>query len=96
MKKVTFARRQFPDFSVSDQANLMDSLLEQKIPVASSCKGEGVCAKCKVKIVEGLGNLSPPSEKEVFLAEKLSFKATERLSCQAKVLGEISIDTTYW
>lgn len=32
------------------QTNLMDFLRDQGISIASSCYGEGICAKCKIQI----------------------------------------------
>jgi 2Fe-2S ferredoxin len=77
-------------------ANLMKSLTENQIPVASSCSGEGVCAKCRMQIIEGMENLTLPNETELFLREKFSLTKDLRISCQTQVLGDITVDTTYW
>lgn len=74
----------------------MKSLLEAGIPVASSCNGDGVCAKCKIKILEGLENLSVENETEKFLKNKENLDKSVRMSCQTKVQGDITIDTNYW
>lgn len=74
----------------------MTSLLDADIPVASSCNGDGVCAKCKVTIIEGAENLSIENEIENFLKQKISIPAHTRISCQTIVNGDITIDTTYW
>lgn len=76
--------------------NLMKALLTAEIPVASSCHGEGVCAKCRIKIISGQNNLSQPNDLELFLREKHSLAADLRISCQTQVLGDIQIDTSYW
>lgn len=34
--------------SIPENISLMNFLLSQGIPIASSCKGEGVCSKCTV------------------------------------------------
>jgi uncharacterized 2Fe-2S/4Fe-4S cluster protein (DUF4445 family) len=33
---------------IPDNTTLMDYLISQGIPIASSCKGEGVCSKCTI------------------------------------------------
>ncbi len=77
-------------------ANLMQSLLSAGVPVASSCDGDGVCAKCRLEIIAGEKNLSPRNETEIFLAETNELRADERISCQTQVLGDIEVDAGYW
>jgi 2Fe-2S ferredoxin len=77
-------------------SNLMQALLREGIPVASSCRGDGVCAKCRIEILEGSQNLSRVSEQEARIKQRLDIPASERLSCQTEVLGDITIDATYW
>lgn len=74
----------------------MKTLLAQKIPVASSCNGDGVCGKCKLRITKGAENLSPKTELEIFLSEKYKLQSHERISCQTKVFGPVEIDASYW
>ncbi len=75
---------------------LMWVLKEAGLPVASSCRGVGVCARCRVTIIDGEGNLSPRGETELFIAQKNYFSDNERLSCQAQVLGPVTLTATYW
>lgn len=93
--KVGFLKSR-PAIEVTAGANLMQALLAHEIPVASSCRGDGVCAKCRVRIVEGAKNLSPETEIEAMRRDQFDFARDERLSCQAEVLGNITIDTPYW
>lgn len=95
MAKIMFVKSR-PEFEVSQGANLMTALLEQGHPVASSCRGDGVCAKCRVRIVEGAKNLSPETEIEAMRREQYDFARDERLACQAEVLGDVKVDTSYW
>lgn len=84
------------EIPVARGANLMTSLLDQQIPVASSCGGDGVCGKCRIQILKGENHLTSANETEVFLAESNNLKKNERISCQTEVLGDIEIDTNYW
>lgn len=95
--KVPKLQKSFPDgIQVEQGANLMQSLLAANLPVASSCDGEGICAKCRIKILEGANNLSAPREVEVFLKENNNIAKEIRISCQTQVLGDVSVDATYW
>lgn len=96
MPEIKFAKN-FPSLQVSPQNSLMKELLGAGLPVASSCGGDGVCAKCRVFVLEGAENLSPAEESELQLAARLKFNSNERLSCQAKCLiGSVRLDTDYW
>ena len=95
MPKISFAKSR-PAIEAQSGANLMKALLEHEIPVASSCRGDGVCAKCRVQVLEGPKNLSPESEIEAMRRDQFDFEKDERLSCQAEVLGDIKIATPYW
>lgn len=83
-------------FEVEEGANLMQSLLNKGLPVASSCGGDGICAKCKVEIIEGQSNISAEDMKETILKDRLKIPKKFRLSCQVKVNGDIKVDTPYW
>lgn len=74
----------------------MKSLLDADLPVASSCDGDGVCAKCKIVILEGAENLSKPNETEEFLKETNNLDKNVRISCQTEVLGDITVHASYW
>ena len=74
----------------------MDALLRAGLPVASSCKGDGICAKCRVRVVAGAENLTPVEPLERRVRERLRLAPDLRLSCQARALGHVTIDTTYW
>ncbi len=79
----------------------MKALLENKLPVASSCYGKGVCARCRVQVVDGADKLSKPNALEKLVRERLvdsatALEADERLSCQTRVFGDVKIHTTYW
>lgn len=74
----------------------MKVLLQAGVPVASSCRGDGVCGKCRVTVMSGGENLSPELPLEMNRRLQLKIPANERLSCQAHVFGDVTIDTTYW
>jgi 2Fe-2S ferredoxin len=71
---------------------IFDLLLENKIPIASSCRGNGICHWCKISIEPQDAKLSKKSKFE--LAAKL--EENERLSCQCKAKEDLIIRTSYW
>ena len=95
MPLISFQKGHAPIFCEVGE-NLMAVLRRNKIPVASSCQGDGVCGKCKVQVYSNEKMLSPPNETEVFLCERDKLKSNERISCQTQVLKDVLIDTTYW
>ncbi len=76
--------------------NLMQALLAAGKPVASSCKGDGVCGRCIIQILSGAENLSPKNATELFLYEKYRLRADQRISCQTEVLGDVKVHASYW
>lgn len=73
----------------------MDNLLKNQIPVASSCGGDGICGKCKMKVL-AVSQLDLASELEHKTLEKNNAEPGERLSCQIKLLQNALVETSYW
>ncbi len=95
MVAVTF----LPDNLVAEVqkgTNLMTTIIKANLPIGSSCSAEGVCARCFVKVVEGMENLTAPTplEKKLLVREKLKFDV--RISCLTRVNGPVVITTSYW
>ncbi len=74
---------------------LMKNLLQNNIPVASSCGGDGICGKCKMMVITTTG-LEPPDELEKKTLAKNNAETGERLSCQIKLTENALVETTYW
>lgn len=74
----------------------MDELLLAGLPVASSCHGDGICGKCRIRIIAGAENLSKQNAVEELVRERLKIAKEYRISCQTQVNGDIVIDTAYW
>jgi ferredoxin, 2Fe-2S len=77
-------------------ALLLDAAREAGRPVAQSCGGLAICSWCKMQVLEGWENLSAIEPDEARLIARQSFAANERASCQAEVLGDVTVTTTYW
>jgi 2Fe-2S ferredoxin len=88
--------KNFPEREVASGANLMEELLLAGLPVASSCHGDGICGKCRVRVISGMENLSPINALERMLRDRLRIPNEFRISCQSRVFGDVVVDTTYW
>jgi adenylate cyclase len=66
------------------------------VPIGQSCNGDGICGWCKVKVIQGMENLSPPTALERRLMTACAFAHDERAACLAKIAGDISVTTGYW
>jgi 2Fe-2S ferredoxin len=86
------------DKSADAKANetLLDAARRANVPLGNSCGGIGICARCRVRVVEGAENLSAPTSVEERVSQQRNLAADERLACQAVVLGDCAVTTTYW
>ena len=75
---------------------ILDAGRRAAAPIGNSCGGVGVCARCRVRVVAGAENLSPPTSIELRIGAMRGFAADERMACQAVVLGDCSVTTSYW
>jgi ferredoxin, 2Fe-2S len=80
--------------AAKDDETLLDVARRVGAPLANSCGGVGVCARCKVQVVAGAENLSAPTSVEVRFSK--GFAEGERMACQAVVNGDCEVTTTYW
>lgn len=88
-----------PQLNLTLQADphlsLMQNLLKNQIPVASSCKGDGICGKCRVSVLE-LDTLPAPTPLELKTLKLNGAKPNERLSCQILPKTDLTVKTGYW
>jgi ferredoxin len=75
---------------------VLDAARRVGAPVGNSCGGIGVCARCRVRVVAGAENLSPPTSIELRIGGARGFAADERMACQAVVTGDCEITAAYW
>ena len=75
-------------FSVQGGNSLLSELVKENVFIPSACGGRGTCGYCKVKILQGGGNVLPTERP--FLSEE-EIANNIRLSCQVKVREDIKI-----
>ena len=95
MPKVTLSRFGEIIGAESDET-LMEALTHAGRPVASSCQGEGICGRCRIRIITGFDHLTEETSLEARRRADLAIPEDERLSCQTYVLGDVAVDAPYW
>ena len=80
------------ELQINQEESIFNQLIDKNIPIASSCKGKGVCKWCKVTILEGEQYLNDKN----ILEDKAILEKNERLLCQVSSRGDITIATNYW
>ena len=78
--------------AIEEGGTLLEAARLAGIPLASSCRGAGLCDACKVRVKEGGDRLSAPTKRE----ELARLDSDERLACQARVLGAVVVTAGYW
>ena len=57
------------------------------VQVSHVCGGDGACGTCRIEVVQGWENLTPPTPDETYK----ELEAPHRLSCQAKLAGDVIV-----
>jgi adenylate cyclase len=70
---------------------VLEAALHAGIPLVHVCSGKGRCSTCRVKITEGLENVSTRTIDEYKIAEGLSFSRDIRLACQTRIKGNVTV-----
>ena len=81
---------------VDGPATLLQAADRANVPVGRSCRAEGICGRCGLRILSGAENLSceTPQEAKVKAANRL--ESGLRLSCQARIQGPVTATADYW
>lgn len=78
---------QSPD--VQAGSNLLATLSNNGIFLPSACGGQGTCAMCTCKVIEGGGDVLPTEESQLTRGQ---IKDNVRLACQIKVKNDLKIE----
>ncbi|HEY3055246.1 MAG TPA: 2Fe-2S iron-sulfur cluster-binding protein [Thermoanaerobaculia bacterium] len=86
MPRVTFADEgksaEFPAGKT-----VLTCALDMNVIVSHVCGGDGACGTCRIEVVEGWNNLTPPTPDETYK----ELEPPYRLSCQAKLIGDVIV-----
>ena len=81
---------------INNQADLRSKSLlrhfqDNQLDWMHACGGKGRCTTCKVIILEGKEYFSPMTASELMYHQAGELQASERLSCQTKITGDVVI-----
>jgi class 3 adenylate cyclase len=76
--------------------SLLDVSIANQIPHLHECGGHGRCTTCRVRILEGINNLSPKNEVEKETSFARKWEPSIRLACQAYPNGDVTLQRLVW
>lgn len=89
MPRITFIiGQEKKTVDAEEGATLLEIAQKNGIPMEAACGGNGFCATCKCRIVQGETRASPRNDRE----EAMGMTGNERLGCQAKVQGDLTVE----
>jgi ferredoxin len=79
---------------VAAGSTLLDAARVAGLPVASSCGADGICGRCGLEILEGVGATESEREREIKQRNRIDPKL--RLSCRVDVAADLTVTAPYW
>jgi ferredoxin len=77
---------------LNSEDTLLNQLKKAGKKIKSSCGGCATCSDCIVIVKSGEMNLSPQTFEELRLLGNVFHITKERLSCQTKITGDVTLD----
>lgn len=74
--------------SPKGECKVIELIHQNYVDWMHACGKKGRCTTCKMIVTSGMENLSPLTEREEVFRNSGRLKTNERLSCQAKLIGE--------
>lgn len=78
--------------STKKNVTLLEAILKAKLPIATSCGGQGACHLCRLSILKSDTPLPPPNDIEKKALGNVCLHAGMRLACQIKVEAPLSVE----
>jgi adenylate cyclase len=72
---------------------LLEVSRANRVPHASVCGGRARCSTCRVRVIEGLAEQPPPSEREARVLRWIAAPANVRLACQLRPSASLAVST---
>jgi ferredoxin len=66
---------------------LLACATEMNVRLSHVCGGDGACGTCRIEVVDGWSNLTPPTPDETYKEIDRPY----RLGCQAKLAGDVVV-----
>jgi len=81
------------NITVEKGSSIIDVCETEETSILFGCR-DGACGACMIRVVENPENLSPMEEHEKDFLETMAAREDERLACQCKVLGDVTIEVS--
>jgi ferredoxin, 2Fe-2S len=78
--------------TLSGEDTLLNQLKKAGKKIKSSCGGCATCTDCMIVVKSGEDNLTPQTFEELRLLGNVFHITKERLSCQTKIKGDVTLD----
>jgi ferredoxin len=78
---------------VEKNAAIIDVCENEETSILFGCR-DGACGACMIRVLENPQNLSPMDEHERDFLETMAATEDERLACQCRVLGDVTIEVS--
>ena len=92
MPRITFIHSQGTSGEVPDEATVLEAAELLGFPLNHDCGGNASCSTCRVEVMVGSENLSEIDFEEQDLLDREALtEPYHRLSCQAKILGDVMV-----
>jgi class 3 adenylate cyclase/hemoglobin-like flavoprotein len=77
---------------VESAMTILDVAIAHKIPHLRECGGHGRCTTCRVRICDGIQNVSARTPRETEVADARLWDRFTRLACQTRVHGDVTLE----
>jgi adenylate cyclase len=71
--------------------SILEALRDEGVPHASVCGGRARCTTCRVRVIDGLAALAPPSRLEAAALARIDAPPNVRLACQTRPRRPVAI-----
>ena len=71
--------------------SILEALRDEGVPHASVCGGRARCTTCRVRVIDGLAALAPPSRMEAAALARIDAPPNVRLACQMRPRRAVAI-----
>jgi adenylate cyclase len=75
---------------------LIDAVRGADLPIASACRGDGLCGRCGVAILAGAREVDPETSEESRAKQRNRIDPGLRLACQIRVHADLAVAAPYW
>lgn len=92
MPKVTI-KTDNKTIDVVDNYAMIDMCEDHDTSILFGCR-DGACGACMIRVISGSENLTPMQQDERDFLETMAAEPNERLACQCRVKGDVTIEVS--